>query len=155
MHVEGAKKVHYESGPDMTPLVDVVMVLLIFMMLVGKFGGANRYLVSDMPISSSGSSNEKIDPNLIPKEPVVLTVIQPTPDAFRAGNGGKINAGDEKELTTQLTGLLGGLKATGRKVDDVQLFIKPAKNVRYAHVIRVYTAAVGAGFTKIGFQTAE
>jgi biopolymer transport protein ExbD len=155
MKVEGAKQVHYESGPDMTPLVDVVMVLLIFLMMVGKFGGANRYLESDMPISSSGSSNTQVDPNLIPKEPVVITVIQPTPEAFRAVNGGKINAGDEKELQTQLTALLAGLKAAGRKLDDIQVFIKPAKNVKYSHVIKVYTAATGAGFTKIGFQTSD
>lgn len=155
MHIEGAKKVHYEAGPDMTPLVDVVMVLLIFLMMVGKFGGANRYLESDLPISSAGASNEKIDPNLIPKEPVVITVIQPTPDAFRAVNGGKINAGDEKELSGQLTQLLTGMKATGRKVDDIQVFIKPGKSVRYTYVIKVYTAAVSAGFTKIGFQTSD
>ena len=84
MKLKGAKAVHYEAGPDMTSLVDVVMVLLIFLMMVGKFGGASRYLESDLPISSAGASNTKVDPNLIPKEPVVITVIQPTPDAFRA-----------------------------------------------------------------------
>ena len=39
MKMKGAKQVHYESGPNMIPLVDVVMVILIFLMLAGTFGG--------------------------------------------------------------------------------------------------------------------
>ena len=38
MRIQGARKVHYDSGPNMTPLVDVVMVILIFLMLAGSFG---------------------------------------------------------------------------------------------------------------------
>ena len=38
MKLQGAKQVHYDSGPNMTPLVDVVMVILIFLMLAGSFG---------------------------------------------------------------------------------------------------------------------
>ena len=49
MKIAGAKKVHYDSGPNMTPLVDVVMVILIFLMLCGSFGGMERYLVSNLP----------------------------------------------------------------------------------------------------------
>jgi biopolymer transport protein ExbD len=37
MKLKGAKAVHYDSGPNMTPLVDVVMVILIFLMLAGSF----------------------------------------------------------------------------------------------------------------------
>jgi biopolymer transport protein ExbD len=32
MKLNSSKKGHYESGPNMTPLVDVVMVILIFLM---------------------------------------------------------------------------------------------------------------------------
>ena len=154
MKIAKRHNVHYESGPDMTPLVDVVMVLLIFLMMVGKFGGANRYLASDMPISSQGAADTPVDPNLIPKEPIVINVSQPTPDTFRAFVG-RISTGNDQELATQLTALLKGMKQTGRKVDDIQVYIKPSRGVRYNQVVKVYTAAVEAGFTKIGFQTSE
>ena len=50
MKIKGAKAVHYESGPNMTPLVDVVMVILIFLMLTGSFGAAAHFMPSSMPI---------------------------------------------------------------------------------------------------------
>ena len=55
MKIKGAKKVHYDSGPNMTPLVDVVMVILIFLMLAGSFAGAEHYLVSNVPFSKQGA----------------------------------------------------------------------------------------------------
>jgi biopolymer transport protein ExbD len=138
----------------MTPLVDVVMVLLIFLMLVGKFGGATKYLVSDLPMSSSGASNATVDPNDVPKEPVVINVSAPTVEQFRAFVG-RISTSNEDELASKLTGLLKGMEQAGRKVDDIQVYIKPGRNVRYALVVRVYTAVLKAGFTKVGFQTSE
>ena len=54
MRIQGAKKVHYDSGPNMTPLVDVVMVILIFLMLCGSFGGIEHFLASSIPIKEKG-----------------------------------------------------------------------------------------------------
>jgi len=51
----------------MTPLVDVVMVILIFLMLTGSFGVGGPFLPSSMPIKSTGKG--KIDPDKIPKVP--------------------------------------------------------------------------------------
>src|SRR6185295_15996911 len=46
MRLKGAKQVHYDSGPNMTPLVDIVMVILIFLMLAGSFGSSTQFLMS-------------------------------------------------------------------------------------------------------------
>ena len=59
MKISGAKKVHYDSGPNMTPLVDVVMVILIFLMLCGSFGGVEHYLASNLPLLPAGGPAEK------------------------------------------------------------------------------------------------
>ena len=59
MRIQGAKKIHYDSGPNMTPLVDVVMVILIFLMLAGSFGATQKYLVSDIPISKTGAGGKQ------------------------------------------------------------------------------------------------
>jgi biopolymer transport protein ExbD len=154
MKIKGSKQIHYEAGPDMTSLVDVVMVLLIFLMMVGKFGGGQRYLASDLPMSSSGASTATVDPNDIPKEPVVINVSAPTAEQFRAFVG-RISTSNEDELAAKLTGLLKGMEQAGRKLDDIQVYIKPARNVRYELVVRVYTAVLKSGFTKVGFQTSD
>src|SRR5690348_4168645 len=60
MKVQGAKKVHYDSGPNMTPLVDVVMVILIFLMLCGSFGGIEHYLASNLPVVKSGGAKSDV-----------------------------------------------------------------------------------------------
>src|SRR5580693_695554 len=54
MKISGAKKVHYDSGPNMTPLVDIVMVILIFLMLAGSFNQMEHYLMSDVPLQAKG-----------------------------------------------------------------------------------------------------
>lgn len=156
MHLDkGAKAVHYESGPDMTPLVDVVMVLLIFLMMAGKFGGGIKYLISDMPISGQATAPAPPDPTKPPTQDIVLNVLSPTVDTFRAFYGRTVNAQNEEELASQLKALLDEKIAAGTKVEEVQLYIKPTRNVIYSNIIRVYTAAGRAGFTKIGFQTAD
>lgn len=155
MKITGSRKVHYESGPDMTPLVDVVMVLLIFLMMVGKFGGQNRYLISDMPITSSGPAQAPVDPSQVPKQDITINVTSPTPDQFRAFYGRTVNATTQDDLSTQLAALLKEKTAAGTPLDDIQVFIKPTRNVKYANIVRVYTAVLQAGYTKVGFQTSE
>jgi biopolymer transport protein ExbD len=141
----------------MTPLVDVVMVLLIFLMMAGKFGGQIKYLVSDMPITQVSQNPAPADPTQIPKQDIVLNVTTPTGavDTFRAFYGRTVNADSEEALASQLKTLLTEQTASGTKVEDIQLFIKPTRNVIYRNIVRVYTAAGRAGFTNIGFQTAD
>src|SRR5581483_12400090 len=74
MKVQGAKKVHYDSGPNMTPLVDVVMVILIFLMLAGSFGSDEHYMVSKTPIHMKGGGDKKVDPADVPKESIQILV---------------------------------------------------------------------------------
>src|SRR5687768_14001620 len=49
MKVAAAKHARFESGPNMTPLVDVVMVILIFLMLAGSFGTSEKYMTTTLP----------------------------------------------------------------------------------------------------------
>src|SRR5579862_6478490 len=66
MKLSVSRKVHYESGPNMTPLVDVVMVILIFLMMAGSFTGAEHYLVSDVPVQAKGIGQAPPQGMLIP-----------------------------------------------------------------------------------------
>src|SRR5436190_17504669 len=84
MKLRGAKKVHYDAGPNMTPLVDVVMVIRIFLMLAGSFAGAEHYLVSNVPYTPKGAGGEPPPPGFVPDQPVEIRVDSTVPDRFVA-----------------------------------------------------------------------
>jgi biopolymer transport protein ExbD len=150
MKIAGAKKVHYDSGPNMTPLVDVVMVILIFLMLVGSFGGAEHFLVSNLPLQETGSGSAKPPPGFIPDEPLDIRV-DPRGDGFEA-IAGRIRVTNTDALTAQLSTMRRQLEAAGTPQDRVQVIISPGRSVRYEHLIRVYEAALDAEFTKVAFS---
>ena len=155
MKIAGAKKVHYESGPNMTPLVDVVMVILIFLMLAGSFVGAEHFLASSLPPTESGTAPaEGVSEGIVPDEPLDIRVDSPTPDRFVA-TAGKVRTDNLDALTQQLTRMRTQLNAAGKATDDIQVKISPGKNVKYKFVISVYEAALRAQFTKVAFGTSH
>src|SRR5687767_1491415 len=83
MKLQGAKKVHYDSGPNMTPLVDVVMVILIFLMLAGSFGANEHYLTSNLPISESGASASDPPPGFVPDAQFNIQIMSDRSGSFR------------------------------------------------------------------------
>lgn len=154
MKIRGAKQVHYDSGPNMTPLVDVVMVILIFLMLAGSFVGSEHYLASNLPVTATGPGNEPPPQGYIPDEPLDIRVDSPTPGRFIA-TAGQIRTDDVQVLTAQLTKMRQQLNDAGKATDQIQVKIGPARNVKYRFLVSVYEAAMRAGFTKIAFATAH
>jgi biopolymer transport protein ExbD len=154
MKIQGAKKIHYDSGPNMTPLVDVVMVILIFLMLAGSFVQAEHFLVSNLPLSQSGAGEQALPPGFIPDEPIDIRVDSPTPDTFRAV-AGRIRTDNIKELTDQLTRMRLALNKAGKSDDQIQVKIGPGRNVKYRFLVMVYEAALNAGYKKVAFATSH
>ena len=74
MKIKGAEKIHYDSGPNMTPLVDVVMVILIFLMLAGSFERGGWFLQSSMPIKKEGGGKTEVDPTKVPDQNLEIRV---------------------------------------------------------------------------------
>ncbi len=154
MKIRGAKKVHYDSGPNMTPLVDVVMVILIFLMLAGSFVGAEHYLKSNLPVTTTGPGDSEVPPGFIPDEPLDIRVDSPTPDRFVA-TAGQIRTDDINVLTAGLTQMRQRLNDAGKPDDQIQVKIGPGRGVKYKYLVAVYEAAMRAGFTKIAFATSH
>src|SRR5437667_3831324 len=101
MRIKGSKQVHYDSGPNMTPLVDVVMVILIFLMLAGSFAGAEHFLISNQPLTKSGVGGAPLPAGFIPDEPLEIRVDSPVPDRYTAV-AGQIRTSSAEALTAQL-----------------------------------------------------
>jgi biopolymer transport protein ExbD len=154
MKLNVSRKVHYESGPNMTPLVDIVMVILIFLMLAGSFGGAEHYLTSNIPLSQKGLSNAPPPPGWVPDEPLEIRV-DPVGDAGFRATAGRIRASEAGRLTSELTQMREQLNRAGTPTNKIQVVISPGKNVQYDHLIRVYESALNAKFEKVAFATAH
>ena len=152
MKLQTSKKVHYDSGPNMTPMVDVVMVILIFLMLAGSFVGSEHYLVSNIPFSQSEAGETKVPPGFIPDEPLDIRVDSPTSDQFIA-TAGQIRTGDEKVLTAAYQNA--AEHEQGRKIGRSNPGQnRPGKKVKYRFLVQVYEAALNAGFKKLRLRPA-
>ena len=153
MRLEGAKKVHYDSGPNMTPLVDVVMVILIFLMLAGSFERGGWFLQSSMPITKQGGG-QTTDPTKIPDATLELRVDN-SPDGFKVTAGDIRSQGDRNSLKAALETKRRMFEAAGTSPDNVQVLLMPGRTVKYENLIMVYEAALRAGFKKVGFSASR
>jgi biopolymer transport protein ExbD len=154
MKIKCAKQVHYDSGPNMTPLVDVVMVILIFLMMAGSFTQGGWFLQSTVPIKAKGGQKVDLPPGTIPDEPLEVR-IDNAADGFRVLAGDIRATGDKEQLKGALEQKLRAFEATGTARDKVQVVLMPGRNVKYENIVAVYEAALRAGFTKVGFATSH
>jgi biopolymer transport protein ExbD len=150
MKIRVAQKIHYDSGPNMTPLVDITMVILIFLMLTGSFVGSEHYLASNMPISQAGVGGVAPPPGFIPDEPIEIRVDTRPGGRFWA-TAGKIKTDDPAVLKSQLSKMRQELNKAGKSDDQIQVRIGPGKNVKYQDLVQVYEAALSAGYKKVAF----
>jgi len=157
MKLSTSKKIHYDSGPNMTPMVDVVMVILVFLMLAGSFAGAEHYLVSNLPYTKSGGGNAAPPPGGFPNDvPLEIRVdTNATRDGFVA-RVGQYHAKTEQQLVGHLVSMREKFaKELGKTPDQIQIKISPGGSVKYEYVVQVYQAALQANFSKVGFTPAR
>lgn len=154
MRLSGAKKVHYDSGPNMTPLVDVVMVILIFLMLAGSFGGAEHYLASSIPLSSKGAGQHK---NAFDEDVIIDVRVDSAPGSVNAwvAKFGDVRTSSPSDLKNALESKLKQYQANGTSLDKLQVIINPNRLVKWRSLIAVYGAASDAGYKKIAFSQAH
>ncbi|MGA2439856.1 MAG: biopolymer transporter ExbD [Tepidisphaeraceae bacterium] len=155
MKIQGAKKIHYDSGPNMTPLVDIVMVILIFLMLAGSFNQMEHYLVSDVPLQAKGIGAPPPAGTVFPPNFTINVSEQGPMFIVKAGNFASVKDTDPRRacdrLTDQLKAQYRSFKDAGVKMDDVKIIIYPAQNVTLDGLVPVFEAGQNAGFTKVGF----
>jgi biopolymer transport protein ExbD len=153
MRFPASRKIHYDSGPNLTPLVDVVMVILIFLMLVGSFGASEHFRVRNRPIKQTGPGRTTPPAGWVADTTLEIRV-DPRGAGFEAV-AGRIRVTDARQLEEQLRRMLEQFQQAGTPPDKVQVIIGPGKVVRYEHLIRVYESALSAGFTKVAFATSH
>ena len=157
MKMKGAKQVHYDSGPNMTPLVDIVMVILIFLMLAGNFGGESSFLVSKQVIKKSGGNGRPLKPGEVPDTPIEIRVgpAGKGEPGFTATGTGLEPTSSPDHVRDWLSSERRKLIAAGNKPDHLLVTISPRADVKYRYLIQVYQAALEAEFEKVAFTTSH
>jgi biopolymer transport protein ExbD len=157
MKLKGAKAVHYDSGPNMTPLVDVVMVILIFLMLAGSFGTNSHYLTSNLPVQGGGGPKADPKPGEIPDEIIEVQIFPDSVHGFRVISGDIKSKGpvDGDWLTREFARKMAQYEASKTPISKLQVVLFPSANTRYDHIALVYEAALRAKFEKVAFRTSQ
>ncbi len=129
----------YEShvGPNMTPMVDVVMVILIFFMASAVVMGPEWFVPARLPKTDAVAPATAATPP--PR--VVLTLT-------RDGSATVIDANGKRVALAQLAASLGSL--TQSRFEDAIILVQPAADVPYEDVVRVHAACSEAGYRKVG-----
>ncbi len=151
----GMRSTRFESGPNMTPLVDVVMVILIFLMLVGTFT-AGEWVIQQNASAyvTATSSSTPPPPDFVPDEPIIIRVSQPTPDKYVA-QAERITTSNKDQLVAGLKSLREQLLKIGKKEEKLTIVIQPRPDVKHKYYMDVYDAALIAGFKKVSFAVSQ
>lgn len=135
-------------GPSMTPMVDVVMVILIFFMTSMSFLGREWFLRTALP--RQGAEAEKgatqADPFKMPPARFEVT-LSIGPDGKTLVSGQGFPPGPVDGLVARLKEL-----AQGVTPDDIELVIRSEPNVPYGDVIKAHDAAAAANIGKVGLM---
>lgn len=137
-------------GPSMTPMVDVVMVILVFFMASMSFLGREWFLRTALPRQGSEAETGRTaaDPFKLPPARFEVT-LSLGPDGKTLVSGQGFPPGPVGALQARLKELARGVTA-----DDLVLVIRSEAEVPYGDVIKAHDAAAAAGISKVGLMDA-
>ncbi len=154
-----------ESKLEMTPMIDVTFLLLIFFMLTLKFrileGKLAAYLPKDVGVNLDDSEPiEKVD--IVLRVRNEGTKLNPRGDGPWDGQGGRYNYSSDRQIEYSVgprqTASLKELEARLREIHLAQpertATIDPRPGTVYGDVVGALDAAINAGFTSITFKGA-
>ena len=151
MKLNTSRRIHYEAGPNMTPLVDIVMVILIFLMLAGSFGGMEHYLATNIALATkdkAGQTKRSLTNDVIVD--IRVDADPADPNAWHAVYG-NVRTSNPDELKAKLHKTLDEYEKSKTDIQKIQVIINPNRFVKWKSLIAVYGAADDAGYKKIAF----
>lgn len=131
-----------ELDVTMTPMIDVVFLLLIFFVWTASFRVMEYELSGDLSPPSTQGESTTVDPEKIDYEQIIVQV--------RPGDSGPIWQVNETEIATHLQ-LRGLLDSIARIKNDLPVIVDPSDKAPLGMVIEVYDTAIAAGFDTIQF----
>lgn len=137
-------------GPNMTPMVDIVMVILIFFMASAAFLGGEWYLKAAIPFQAGRGTNtsKPNDPNAPP--PLKLDIAL---DSDANGNTVVTFLELKQAPLQQFLDRIAQFKSDP-KAGEIEVVIRPTPRANYSDVVRVHAACDESGIYKVGIGVA-
>ena len=155
MKISAVKQAHYESGPNMTPLVDVVMVILIFLMLAGSFGSGEHYMLSSSAMAPDGVPPSAPPPPKTDYVPPVRINVGVNRDGGVRVDGEPSAITTDAKLVAALSDKFDALVARKTPAANIELVIKPDAQTEWDRLAPVYDAGLRSKFQKVNFAAAQ
>ena len=124
-----------QSEINVTPMVDIMLVLLIIFMVVTPF--LQQGITVALP---KGLNNPDVDPNIIKESSIVISI--PNDGEYYLGK----KRVEKEQLTEQVDKMLEGIK----NEQDRIVYIKSGVGVSYGDVVNVINEVRKLGVDKIG-----
>jgi biopolymer transport protein ExbD len=132
----------------MTPMIDVVFLLLVFFIWTASFQLAEYVLPSEVSEPATGATSDPLE--VPPPEADFHTVVV----RIRWQQGQPLWQVNREQFTS-LAAVRGHLEQVFEIVQDAPVVIHPDDATPLAHVIDVYDVTRGVGFQEIQFAVAD
>ena len=133
-------------GPNMTPMVDVVMVILIFFMASAAFLGAEWFLKAAIPFNA-GRGRDAAKPNdPLALPPMRFDVVM---DLDESGATVVSFLDLSRVPFNRFLDRIGALPKDDQ-TRQLEIVIKPTARVPYRDVVHAHSACDAAGISKVG-----
>lgn len=145
LHVRSAS-----FGPNMTPMVDVVMVILVFFMASAAFVGPEWFLRTLLPAPPGAGRPGQADPL---KAPVRIEVRLAVKNGVTVATGQGLAEGSLVEMSAALAE---AAKIAGSQVrESVEVVLRPAGDVPYRDLIALHEACQRVGIERVTIAVAR
>ncbi len=139
-------------GPNMTPMVDVVMVILVFFMASAAFVGPEWFLRSLIARPAPATPSSGSPTPGAGADPLKLAALQ-VRVALSVDDGGTTRASILDRVNVSVDEAIARLRelVAGVSKDDVEVLVRAAAQVPYSDVVRVHEAAGELG-VRVGVE---
>lgn len=144
-------------GPNMTPMVDVVLVILIFFMGAMGLAAAEQFLGTGTPPPDSSRPSESASASESPSRPAPATQATRAVLRMTTGPGGRTVVNGMGLANVGIDAVAERLDAIVRAGFDASVIVvvAPAPTVPYQDVVLIHDAAARAGITNIRLGVVE
>ena len=128
----------------MTPMIDVVFLLLVFFVWTASFQAVEYLMPSRLSTMTGGTSETEVSPELLDLEQVVVRLVN---------DNGQLSWLVNDEPLSDLQQVETRLSQVAAIRNDLPVIVDPDPIVSIGDVIDVYDAATVAGFENVQFTT--
>ena len=137
---------HGDMDVTMTPMIDVVFLLLIFFVWTASFQIVEYVLPSNLLTTGGSAAPSEMDPQIDDFDQVVVRLL------WRDGGPSWLINDAPIE---RLSDIRRTLSTVARIKNDVPVILDPEQDVPLGHVVDVYDISRQVGFKKIQFAVSE